>query len=242
MEKGNLEKLKAAGPTLSVGMLTANLLSLGSEIDAIQKAGIQLLHFDVMDGNFCPMLTLGPPMIKGIKTTLLKDVHLVINHPLESLPEYVAAGADMITFHVEATHHPHQVLQALKKMNNANDPARGILRGVALNPGTPLEVIDPLIDEVEMVCLLAVNPGWGGQKFIPSTFKRAERTRQIIRNSGRKILLGIDGGITRDNFAEVTSIGADIYVTGSAVFDGKDPSGNVKYMFEILERKNGERK
>jgi len=222
-----VERLKASSPQLSVGMLTADWMSLGAQLQILESAGVGLLHFDVMDGSFCPMLTLGAPVVAGLKTSLLKDIHLMINEPLSQLDSFVAAGADIVTIHAESTRHPHRVLQALGKMTNANDSARGIVRGVALNPGTPLEAIDPLLDELEMILLLAVNPGWGGQKFIPATAKRVARLKEKI---GDEVLLCIDGGITHDNIAAVARMGADLIVTGSAVFDGKAPLENVQRM------------
>ena len=133
--------LNGAAPTLSVGVLTANLLDLGAEVRVLEDAGARVVHFDVMDGCFCPMLTVGPPFIKAVKTPLLKDAHLMIDEPLTKVADYVAAGADIVTVHVEATRHLHRVLQQLGQMTNANDPARGIVRGVALNPGTPIEAV-----------------------------------------------------------------------------------------------------
>jgi ribulose-phosphate 3-epimerase len=229
-----LDELRRASPLLSVGILTADLMSLGSELKLMEDAGVKLLHFDVMDGCFCPMMTVGPGFIKAVKTALLKDVHLLINEPLNKLEEFVAAGADMITVHVESSRHIHRVLQALREMTNVNNPERGILRGVALNPGTPLEVISPLIDELDMIFLLAVNPGWRGQKFIPSTGPRLKQLKQMIRDSDKDILVGIDGGITRNNIADVARMEADIIVTGSAVFDGKTPLENARFMLNSV--------
>ncbi len=233
-DKSLFDELRSASPLISVGMLTADLMSLGSELDLIHQAGVKLLHVDVMDGCFCPMMTVGPPLIRPIKTPMFKDVHLMIRDPLEKLDSYVAAGADMITVHVESSLHIHRVLQTLGKMTNVNDPSRGIVRGVALNPGTPLEVLEPLMDEIEMIFLLAVNPGWGGQGFISSTRGRAERSIQMIRDAKRDILLGLDGGVTRKNIADVARMGADIIVTGSAVFDGKAPSENAAFMIRAV--------
>ena len=227
-----LEQLHESSPLISVGILTADLMSLGSELKLMDTAGVKLLHIDVMDGCFCPMMTVGPPFIKAMKTPLLKDLHLMIEDPLDKLDSYVAAGADMITVHVESCRHIHRVLQKLGEMANANDPNRGILRGIALNPGTPLEVITPLIDEVEMIFLLAVNPGFSGQKFIPSTQGRLSRLRQMICNAKKDILVGVDGGITRDNIVDIARMDADIIVTGSAVFDGKTPLENAKFMID----------
>ena len=153
---------------------------------------------------------------------------------MNKLESYVAAGADMITVQVESSRHIHRVLQVLGQMTNANDPDRGILRGIALNPGTPLEVISSLIDELEMVFLLAVNPGWSGQKFVASTGPRLARLKQMIRDTNKHILVGIDGGITRNNIADVARMNADIIVTGSAVFDGKTPLENAKFMISAV--------
>jgi len=231
-----LDQLREATPLLSVGILTADLMSLSSELKLIENAGAKLLHVDVMDGCFCPMMTVGPGFIKAVKTPLLKDVHLMINEPLDKLENYVAAGADMLTVQVESCRHIHRVLQVLGRMTNANDPARGILRGIALNPGTPLEVITPLMDELEVIFLLAVNPGWRGQKFIGSTRSRIAQLKQMIHNAKKDILVGIDGGVTRDNIADVARMEADIIVAGSAVFDGKAPAENAKFMLQNIAK------
>jgi len=230
-----LQSLKQLSPTVSVGIITADLLSLGSELSLLERSGVKLVHVDVMDGCFCPMMTVGPPFIKALKTPLLKDVHLMIADPLEKIADYVAAGADIITFHPEGCTHPHRVLQQMRNMTNANDPARGLLRGVSLNPGTPLQVLEPLLGELELILLLAVNPGWGGQKFIPSTLDRIAHAKQLIAASGREILLAVDGGITRSNIAEVARTGVDIIVTGSAVFDGKAAGENARFMLEAVK-------
>ncbi|MGD0922951.1 MAG: ribulose-phosphate 3-epimerase [Terriglobia bacterium] len=234
-EQTALKLLRASCPTVSVGILTADLLALGSELALLERTGVKLVHIDVMDGCFCPVMTVGPPFIKAVKTPLLKDVHLMIADPLEKIADYVAAGADIITFHPEGCAHPHRVLQQMRNMTNANDPARGLVRGVALNPGTPLEVLKPLLDELDLVLLLAVNPGWGGQKFTPSTFDRIARVRQMTADARREILLMVDGGITRANTTEVARTGVDIIVTGSAVFDGKAAEENARFMMEAVE-------
>ena len=229
-----LELLRAAAPTVSVGVITANLLSLGSEISLLERTGVKLAHVDVMDGCFCPMMTVGPPFIKAIKTSLLKDVHLMIEEPLEKVADYVGAGADIVTIQVEACSHVHRVLQKLATLTNVNDAERGIVRGVALNPGTPLEALEPLLDELEYILLLAVNPGWGGQKYIPATTARIARVQRMIADSGKNIVLGVDGGITKENIREIAATGADLIVTGSAVFDGKTPEANARFMLEAV--------
>lgn len=235
------QHLRNIYPTISVGVLTAEWMELETDLRQVEGAGVKLLHFDVMYGRFCPMLTLGAPLIKAIKTGMLKDVHLMIEDPLPQLEAFVSAGADMITIHVESCRHPHRVLQALGKMSNANNPGRGLLRGIALNPGTPLSVVDPLLDEADMVFLLAVNPGWGGQSFIPSTARRMAGLLEIIRQRKKDVLIGLDGGVTRKNIDEVSRLGADIIVTGSAVFDGKAPGENAAFMLKAIEtaRKSG---
>jgi len=234
VRKPIFDMVREAAPTVSVGMLTADMLHLGDDLAAIAQAGVQLLHVDVMDGVFCPMMTLGAPVVKAVKTPMLKDVHLMIRNPLAHLDAYEAAGADMITFAVEGADHPHRVLQAIGEMTNANDPARGVLRGVSLNPGTPLGVIEGLLDELDMVLLLAVNPGWRGQKFIEATQRRIADLRQMLDKAGVDVLVMVDGGIKRANIAEVAAMGPDLIVTGSAVFDGKAAAENARFMLEAV--------
>jgi ribulose-phosphate 3-epimerase len=236
MPQKAIDMLRQAAPTVSVGVLSADLLSLGAQLSLLQDAGVRVVHVDVMDGCFTPAMTVGPPFLKAIKTQLLKDAHLMIQEPLAKIADYVAAGADLITVHVEATHHIHRALQHLARMENANDPARGIVRGLGLNPGTPLAAVAPLLDEVDLILLLAVNPGWGGQAFIPSTVSRIAETREIIARSGREILLCVDGAITRDNIEQVVNLGVDLIVSGSAVFDGKSPADNARFMLEACRR------
>jgi len=236
-----LKLLREVSPTLSVGILTANLLALGSELVLLEQTGVKIVHIDVMDGCFCPMMTVGLPFIQALKTPLLKDVHLMIEEPVGKVADYVAAGADIITIHPEACSHAHRALQQLRGMMNANDPQRGLVRGVALNPGTPLSVLEPLLEEVEFILLLAVNPGWKGQAFIPSTFGRIAAVQRMIKDAGRNILVGVDGGIVRSNLTEVAKTGVDVIVTGSAVFDGKAPEQNARFMLESV-REVGSRK
>lgn len=238
-EGSSLEMLRAQAPVLSVGILTGDLLRLGSELQLLQDVGAKLVHVDVMDGVYCPWMTVGPLMVKALKTPLLKDVHLMIREPLGKTREYVEAGADIITIHPDASAHPHRVLQELGAMENANDPTRGLIRGVALNPGMPLSTLEPLLDEVEMVLLLAVNPGWSGQKFAPATFRRIQEVKEMIRKSGREILLCVDGGIKKSNIAEVAKCSVDMVVAGSAIFDGKAPRENAQWMLQAVEAVKG---
>jgi ribulose-phosphate 3-epimerase len=216
-----------------VGLVSANLMALGADIERLEGAGVRLAHFDVMDGGYVPMLTVGPPFIKAVKTAMLKDVHLMVRDPLASVGEYVAAGADIVTIHPDACAHPHRVLQVLGATRHRDHPDRAIARGVALNPGMPLDVLDPFLEDIELVMLVAINPGWGGQAFIPATLGRIEAVREKVAATGREILLGVDGGITRRNVSQFAGLGVDMVVTGSAVFDG-DVKANVEEMTRAL--------
>lgn len=214
------------GPHLSVGILSADLLHLGDELDALEEAGIRLLHVDVMDGVFCPASTVGPPVVKALPDRFVKDLHLMIDEPLDKLDAYLDAGAGVITIHVESTRHPHRVLQCLA--------GTGVVRGVALNPGTPVAAVEPLLDELDLLLVLAVNPGWGGQSFIASTERRLEQARALI--SDREIVLAVDGGITSSNARRVTDLGVDVVVAGSAIFNGTAPGDSARAMLDLLRR------
>ena len=223
-------RLRSLCPTVSVGTLTADLMHLGAELALLERTGVGIVHVDVMDGCFCPQMTVGPAYVKGLRTPLLKDVHLMITEPLDKLDAYVAAGADILTVHVEAAVHIHRVLQRLGGLENANRPGEGIVRGLALDPGTPLEWLEPLLDEIDVVTLLAIDPGWGGQKFAPATFDRVARTKQMVAAAGKEILVCVDGGVTKENIAAIAAAGADLVVTGSAVFDGKAAEANARFV------------
>jgi ribulose-phosphate 3-epimerase len=226
-----LARLREGAPQLSVGILTADLGHLDDELGRLESAGMVMVHTDVMDGVFCPMLTVGAPFIAAQRTSLIKDVHLMIEEPLEKIGPFVKAGADIITFQVESASNPHRVLHAIGDSQHADDPSRGILRGIAVSPGTPLEVLPPLLDDVDYVVLLAIDPGWGGQSFAASTAGRLARVRDMVAASGRSILVGVDGGVTKANIAKVGTLGADIIVTGSAIFDGtRDVEANARFM------------
>jgi ribulose-phosphate 3-epimerase len=206
--------------------MSADLLNLADDLRALSEGGVRMLHVDVMDGVFCPQLTAGAPLVDALPNSYILDAHLMIDEPLDKVDAYVDAGARIVTFNVESTRHPHRVLQHLR--------GRGVLRGVALNPGTPVDITEPLLDELELVLVLGVNPGWSGQSFVPATAGRLSRLRELI--NGRDISLGVDGGVTRHNVGYISSLGADILVAGSAVFAGGDPKGGARFMLDAIRR------
>jgi len=228
-----MARLNSLAPTLSVGLMAADMMRLGEDLAALDGAGVGIIHFDVMDGCFCPSLTAGPPLIKGIRTDCLKDVHLMIANPLPKLADYAAAGADILTVHYESEPtHIHRVFQVMQAMTNANDPNRGIACGVALNPGTPVEVIIPILELIDTVTLLAINPGWGGQRFDGCIDARVAAVRRLT--AGRSILVCVDGGITQQTIDQAARMRPDVVVAGSAVFDGRAPADNARQLLARL--------
>jgi ribulose-phosphate 3-epimerase len=221
--------LLGGGPSLSVGVMSADLLHLGDELDEVRSAGVELAHVDVIDGVFSPGLTVGAALVAAVSKVAVCDVHLMVADPLAAVEEYVAAGAGAITFHVEATHHPHRVLQSLAGC--------GVVRGVALNPGTPVEAVEPLLDDLELVLLLAVNPGWPGQSQIGTTPGRIERLRALI--GSRPVAIGIDGGVTRANVGRIAALEPDVIVAGSAVFTGNGATAAIRGLQVEIDRGNG---
>lgn len=210
--------------------MTADWMRMGDELRRVEGAGADFVHIDVMDGCFCPQLTVGPPVIAALQTQLRKDVHLMIDEPLEKVRAYVDAGAAILTFHVESTRHPHRVLRVL---------GSSVVRGVAVNPGTPVSAIEPLLDEVELVLVLAVDPGWSGQKFAAGTEKKLAAARDLIERSGRNVMLAVDGGVTRENVGSIAAMGVDMLVAGSAVFDGGDAAANLGRLLSEIGRGGG---
>jgi ribulose-phosphate 3-epimerase len=222
-------------PTLSVGITSADFLKIGKEVELLESTDIKLMHFDVMDGCFVERLTVGPIFIKAVKTKLLKDVHLMIQNPEEKIQEYVDAGADMITIHIESSGDVRLVLEGLGKTENKNDPERGLIRGIALNPDTPVEHIKGLLDDIEMIVILAVNIKEKGFPFFDSYADKFMEVKDFISRSGKEILVCLDGGIKMNNVSEFAKLGADILVSGSAIFDGKNPLENIRLMLEEIK-------
>lgn len=202
---------------IAPSILSADFARLGDDVSAVLDAGADVIHFDVMDNHFVPNLTFGPMICEALRTFGIKapiDVHLMVK-PVDSLiPSFAKAGADIITFHPEATDHVDRTLQLIKDL--------GCKAGVVLNPATPLNCLDYIMDKVDVILLMSVNPGFGGQKFIPTTIDKIKHVKQKITESGRDIRLEVDGGVNSKNIADIAAAGADMFVAGSAIFSQPD--------------------
>jgi ribulose-phosphate 3-epimerase len=224
--------MSGAGPQLSVGVLTADLTRLGEELAILRGTGCWA-HVDVMDGAFCPQLTVGPAVVAAVASTGVPvDAHLMVNEPIRILPEIVAAGPAVVTVHAEATRHLHRTLQELAALADRQD--RRILRGVGISPGTPVHAVEPVLELVDLVLVLAVDPGWPGQDPAASTRRRVGAVRQLAAGLGGAVQVGVDGGVSLANAAEIAAWGVDVIVSGRAIYDGSDPAGNLDRMLDQL--------
>lgn len=214
---------------LSPSLLSVDFAHIADGIKLLEKAGVPALHLDVMDGAFVPNISFGAPVIKCLRkeTDMIFDVHLMIEEPARYLEDFKAAGADWVTVHAESCKHLHSTVDKIKKL--------GMKAGVALNPATPVSVLDYVIDDLDMVLVMSVNPGFGGQSFIPSALRKIEEVRKMADERGLELHVEVDGGVNLNNVADVIAAGANVIVAGSAVFGG-DAYENSRSFLKIMNR------
>jgi ribulose-phosphate 3-epimerase len=216
---------------IAPSILSADFARLGDDVAAVLKAGADVVHFDVMDNHYVPNLTMGPMVCQALRNygiTAPIDVHLMVE-PVDALvPQFAQAGASIITFHPEASRHIDRTLQLIK--------SHGCQAGLVFNPATPLSYLDYVLDKVDVILLMSVNPGFGGQKFIPATLEKLAAARNIIDASGLPIRLEIDGGVNLDNIADIAAAGADMFVAGSAIFNAADYAEVITKMRQQLAK------
>ena len=217
-------------PIIAPSLLSANFLALQADCDMLNKSEADWYHLDVMDGNFVPNISFGPMLISFFRKATPKtcDVHLMIEKPERYITAFKEAGADILTVHVEACIHLHRTIQQIKEL--------GMKAGVAVNPHTPVSVLEPLIKEIDVVCLMSVNPGFGGQQFIASTLQKITELRKMIELAGAVTLIEVDGGVTLDNAPSIIAAGADVLVAGNTVFKSADPLATIASLKRISSR------
>jgi ribulose-phosphate 3-epimerase len=221
MKKKELCKNHNPMAIIAPSLLAADFLNLGKACEMLNESEAAWFHLDVMDGSFVPNISYGLPVIEQIKktTTKVMDVHLMIVHPEKYIADFKKAGADILTVHYEACPHLHSTLQQIK--------SHGMKAGVAINPHTPVDLLKEVIKDIDLVCVMSVNPGFGGQKFIEHTYEKVRALKHIITNAGANTLIEIDGGVTEQNAAALVKAGADVLVAGTTVFKASDPKAMI---------------
>lgn len=213
---------------IAPSILSADFSCLGDEISAVEKAGADVIHIDVMDGHFVPNITIGPLVVQGVRklTSLPLDVHLMIDHPERHVEAFAQAGGDWITFHAEASPHLGKTIKKIRRLN--------VRPGVVLNPATSLKILSPVLEDLDLILIMSVNPGRGGQPFIPATLKKVERLRRMIDQHRATVEIEVDGGVKIENIKEVSAAGGDIFVVGTGIFKTEDYEETIKRLREEI--------
>lgn len=212
---------------IAPSILSADFSRLGDQIKKVEEGGADLIHLDIMDGRYVPNITIGPPVVESLRsvTDLPFDAHLMIIEPERYVPDFIKAGCDMISFHMDACIHSHRLVDYIKSNN--------VKAGIVLNPSTPVNTLEEIIYYIDYILIMSVNPGFGGQKFIPETLKKVKKLKMLMEETGRTdILIEIDGGINLNNISIVSSAGVDIFVAGSSVFRSENPAETVRKLKE----------
>lgn len=214
-------------PIIAPSLLSANFLHLEKDIQMINDSHAEWLHLDIMDGRFVPNISYGIPVVKAIRSATQKflDTHLMIVEPEKYIGEFLKAGSNQITVHIETCPHLHRTIQQIH--------SEGAKAGVAINPHTPISLLEPIIEELDLVLVMSVNPGFGGQKFIPYSIQKIKELKKLIQKTGSKSLIEVDGGVSLQNAKEITNAGADALVAGNAVFNSPNPAETIRQLYSI---------